>query len=76
MSDYFVKYVLTDHKIRAFFGKISDEKGEEEARKIIMDRLKKAYGKSLLDAEITKQDASRETLMEMGKQKTLDEVGF
>ena len=54
MSDYFVEYVLTDYKTRAFFGKISDEKSEEEARKIIMDGLKKAYGKSLLsDAIIT-----------------------
>jgi hypothetical protein len=40
-----------------------------------MDGLEKAYGKSLLDAEITKQDASRETLMKMGKQKTLNEEG-
>ena len=76
MADYFVEYVLTDHKTRAFFGKISDEKSEGEARKIIMDGLEKAYGKSLLDAEITKQDASRETLMRMGKQKTFNEEGF
>ena len=75
MSDYFVEYVLADYKTRAFFGKISDEKSEEEARKIITDGLKKAYGKSLLDVEITKQNASRETLTKM-VQKTFDEEGF
>lgn len=41
MSIYFVEYLLSDHKTRAFFGKISDGKSEEEARKIIMEEFEK-----------------------------------
>ena len=73
MSTYFIEYLLSDHKTRAFFGKMSDGKSEEEARKIIMDGLKKAYGESLLDVEITKQNSAEKSLTNTGKQKSLDE---
>ena len=73
MSTYFIEYLLSDHKTRAFFGKISDGKSEEEARKIIMDGLKKAYGESLLDVEITKQNSAEESLTNTSKQKSLYE---
>ena len=56
MSTYFVEYDLsTDRKTHCFFAK--SEKPEEQARETIINGLKKAYGESLSNIEITKQNS-------------------
>ena len=73
MAIYFIEYLLSpDHKTRAFFGEVEDKKTENEARGMIVDGLKKAYGESLLDVEITKQATSKKRKIDW-QQKKLDE---
>ena len=73
MATYFIEYLLSsDHKTRAFFGSASDEKSDDDVKKMIIDGLKKAYGESLLDVEITKQATSKKRKIDW-QQKKLDE---
>ena len=73
MATYFIEYLVsTDHKTHAFFGSAPDEKSDDDVKKIIIDGLKKAYGESLLDVEITKQATSKKRKIDW-QQKKLDE---
>lgn len=55
MATYFVEWDLSaDNKRHCFFGRTS-EMPDEKAREIITSGLRKAYGKSVTNIEITRQ---------------------
>lgn len=57
MPTYFVEYsIVGDHRRRCFFGKTAESKSDDQAKEIIINGLKKAYGESVTDIEITKQN--------------------
>jgi uncharacterized protein HemY len=71
MATYFVEYLLsTDHRNRAFFGKVPDDKSEDKAKKMITEALKKAYGESVLIVAIARQNTGKKII---SQQKKLDE---